>query len=386
MHAHIPQDRFMVGLIARSVTLLSLMLAASLVQAAEGDRFTDPEDGRFDASEHLLTHKGMLPVPIIVTEPAIGYGAGLAALYFDESIADASKKSLAETGRRAPPNISAFGGFKTENGTYGAFAAHLHTWDGDRYRYLGGVAKLGINLDYYGPFGQAQRYTVNGIGLVQQILARVADTPWLVGVRYAYFDSEMHFDRDRPLELVDQSFKQTLGAVGTLIDYDTRDNFLSPNAGSFVEGEGNFMRPAFGSTNSFDLYGVRGYHWQPLGHNLVLGLRADWQGAQGDVPFWAQPFVKLRGIPAARYQDRKVATGEVELRVGLDERWSVIGFGGAGKAYGRRSDFADAEDVKAWGAGFRYLVARQLGLQVGLDIARGPTDTAFYIQVGSAWR
>ncbi|HSD40116.1 MAG TPA: hypothetical protein VLC92_21630 [Rhodocyclaceae bacterium] len=386
MHAHIPQNKFVAGLIVRSATLFSLMLAASLAQAAEGGRFTDPEDGRFDASEHLLKYKGMLPVPIIVTEPAVGYGAGLAALYFDESIEDASKKSLAATGRRAPPNISAFGGFKTENGTYGGFAAHMHTWDGDRYRYLGGIAKLGINLDYYGPFGNPQRYTVNGAGLVQQVLMRLGETPWLLGLRYAYFDSEMHFDRARPLELIDQNFKQTLGAVGTLVDYDTRDNFLSPNAGTYVEGEGNFMRPEFGSTNSFDLLGVRGYHWQPLSKNLVLGLRADWQGAHGDVPFWAQPFVKMRGIPAARYQDRQAAAGELELRVALDERWSVIGFGGVGKAYGRTHDFSEAEQVTAWGAGFRYLVARKLGLLVGLDIARGPTETAFYIQVGSAWR
>ncbi|MEC5387804.1 BamA/TamA family outer membrane protein [Uliginosibacterium sp. H3] len=328
----------------------------------------------------------MLPVPIIVTEPAIGYGAGLAAIYFDESIADASQHSMEKTGRRAPPNMTAFGGFKTGNGTYGGFLGHMHTWNGDNIRYLGGIAKLGINLDYYGRRDEPQRYTVNGIGLVQQVLARVADSPVLLGLRYAYFSSEMHFDRERPLELIDQTFKQNLGAVGTLIDYDTRDNFLSPNAGSFAEVEGNFMRPEFGSTNSFDLLGARGYHWQPLSNRLVLALRADWQGARGDVPFWAQPYVKLRGIPAARYQDRQAAAGEMELRVALDERWSVIGFGGVGKAYGKRTSFSDAEDVTTIGGGFRYLIARKLGLLVGLDIARGPDDTAFYIQVGSAWR
>ncbi|MDO6386859.1 BamA/TamA family outer membrane protein [Uliginosibacterium sp. 31-12] len=386
MDAYVPQRKGVAGLIARLTVLASMMLAASGVLADEGGRFTDPEDGRFDASEHLLKYQGVLPVPIIITEPAVGYGAGVAAVYFDESIADASQHSMAETGRRAPPNISAFGGFKTENGTYGGFAGHMHSWDGDRIRYLGGVAKLAINLDYYGRQGNAQRYTVDGLGLVQQVLMRAGDTPWLFGLRYAYFDSEMHFDRERPLDLLDQTFKQRLGAVGALIDYDTRDNFLSPNAGSYVEGEGNFMRPEFGSTNSFDLLGARAYHWQPLSKSLVLGLRGDWQLAQGQVPFWAQPYVKLRGIPAARYQDRQAAAGELELRFALDERWSVIGFGGMGKAYGGRNDFAEAERVTSWGGGFRYLIARKLGLLAGLDIARGPDDTAFYIQVGSAWR
>jgi hypothetical protein len=38
----------------------------------------------------------------------------------------------------------------------------------------------------------------------------------------------------------------------------------------------------------------------------------------------------------------------------------------------------------AGGFGIRYLLARLFGLYTGLDIARGPEDWAFYIQVGSA--
>jgi hypothetical protein len=33
----------------------------------------------------------------------------------------------------------------------------------------------------------------------------------------------------------------------------------------------------------------------------------------------------------------------------------------------------------------RYEIARKFGLHVGIDVARGPEDTAFYLQVGSAW-
>jgi hypothetical protein len=57
-----------------------------------------------------------------------------------------------------------------------------------------------------------------------------------------------------------------------------------------------------------------------------------------------------------------------------------------GKAFGAYRDFSDAEDVFTRGAGFRYLIASKLGLQAGIDIAKGPEDTVFYIQVGSAWR
>jgi hypothetical protein len=31
-------------------------------------------------------------------------------------------------------------------------------------------------------------------------------------------------------------------------------------------------------------------------------------------------------------------------------------------------------------------IARKLGLDVGIDWARGPDDNAYYLQVGTAWR
>jgi hypothetical protein len=34
----------------------------------------------------------------------------------------------------------------------------------------------------------------------------------------------------------------------------------------------------------------------------------------------------------------------------------------------------------------RYLVARKMNMYAGLDIARGPEETAVYIQAASAWR
>src|SRR5512139_1687709 len=81
-----------------------LLTATAWSQSNEGrwyDRFIDPEDGQVDLSDHLLKHRGLLPVPIIITEPALGYGGGLAALWFKESMEEAGARSLAESGQRA---------------------------------------------------------------------------------------------------------------------------------------------------------------------------------------------------------------------------------------------------------------------------------------------
>jgi hemolysin activation/secretion protein len=105
-----------------------------------------------------------------------------------------------------------------------------------------------------------------------------------------------------------------------------------------------------------------------------------------DTPFFLKPYVSLRGVPALRYQDDRAVMAETELRWNLTPRWALIGFIGAGKAYGGRTSWSEAETVVAKGFGGRYLVARQLGLYAGLDFAWGPEDFAFYLQVGSAWR
>ena len=50
------------------------------------EMLTDPEDGKVDASEWLSTAKGFFPVVTIITEPAVGYGAGLMLMFFYDSI------------------------------------------------------------------------------------------------------------------------------------------------------------------------------------------------------------------------------------------------------------------------------------------------------------
>ena len=112
-----------------------------------GERFVDDRDGAFDLSDHLLEHRGALPIPIVITEPAVGYGAGVALLYFRESIAGEMEKSLARGERMAVPDIGGVVAFKTANGSQGLGGGYFGTLSGDRVRYLGAIAKAELNLD-----------------------------------------------------------------------------------------------------------------------------------------------------------------------------------------------------------------------------------------------
>ena len=67
-----------------TATFIALCLAAPVAMGAGSfrDQFMDEQDGWFDTSDWLATQHGFLPVPIIITEPAIGYGGGAALLFF----------------------------------------------------------------------------------------------------------------------------------------------------------------------------------------------------------------------------------------------------------------------------------------------------------------
>lgn len=349
-------------------------------------RFTDPEDGAFDVSEHLLQHRGALPVPIVITEPAVGAGGGAALLYFRESIAGAMAQSRARGEPMAPPDIGGLMAFKTSNGSQGVGGGYFGTLDGDRFRYLAALGRVDLNLDYYGPGDRPRRFALEAPLLLAQGLVRLGTSDWLIGARYLYVGTSARFEGDLPPDVADRALDAHIGRASLVVDLDSRDNLFTPGAGSYVEVDIGVARPGLGSSSSFDSLLARGYHYLPLGRASVLGLRADGKFSSGDVPFYVRPFVSLRGVPALRYQGQHAVVGEVELRHDLNGRWSVLGFAGAGKAYGGRVAWADADTVVAGGAGVRYLIARKLGLYMGLDVARGPEDSVVYLQVGSAWR
>ena len=111
-----------------------------------------------------------------------------------------------------------------------------------------------------------------------------------------------------------------------------------------------------------------------------------------ETPFYMFPFIDLRGIPVMRYQGQNTLASELQIRWEFDPRWSVLAFGGIGKAYGDdpfntfiNTSFSDAKNQYSKGVGFRYLIAKKYGLRMGIDIASSQEDEAVYIQFGTAW-
>jgi hypothetical protein len=379
--------------VKRCLAVLLLLAGQALAQAPEKKSpFVDPQDGKLDASEWLLDKKGFLPVPIIVTEPAVGYGVGAALLFFRESIGERAEKAK-ETGRLTPPDIYGVALAATENGTTFGGAFGMVTFGQDNWRWKGAVAHPDANLDFYGNNGSDSSseaklgYNLEGWISTQQLMRRLGESENFIGARWIYLDLDSSFDRSRPEPVLPPGGRAVRSSgVGPFFEHDSRNNFFTPSRGWKGYVEALFYSPDLGGDNKYEVYRAYALGYAPLSKEFVLGGRIDSRAARGDVPFYQLPYVELRGIPAARYQDENVGVAEVELRWNATPRWAIVGFAGAGRAWGFNTAFKEADTVSAWGAGFRYLVARRLGIFAGLDVAKGPEDTAVYIQVGSAWR
>jgi hypothetical protein len=374
-----------------AVAVAAMAAMPRVAPAMSLEDLRDPEDGRFDTSRFLLDLKGFLPMPILITEPAIGYGGGAALLFFSRN---PPPEGGAASGRQFnPPDITAVGGIATENGTRGGFAGHLGFSADGKWRYVGGVGRMSLNVAYYGdplfPGSVASDgidYTLKAdVGIVD-VRRRVGDTPWYAGLRYVYSGTESKFDTGRPAEIPARQLDMAIGGLALLAEYDDRDSIFTPGSGTRFTAYVHDFGERFGGDQSFRLYKAAVNHYASVHRNVVLGARLDYRASSGDTPFYALPFVELRGIPALRYQGERAAVAELEGRWNLDGRWSLIGFAGAGKASGRSGDLGSADTRWAGGIGFRYYLARALGLHAGVDVARGPEESAIYLILGSAWR
>ncbi|WP_394200218.1 BamA/TamA family outer membrane protein [Shewanella waksmanii] len=366
------------------------LLATTPVQADFWQQLSDPNDGQFDASQWILDNAhGFMPVPFIITEPAVGTGGGAALLFFHET---AEQKQVRQQNPNQvsaiPPSVTGLVGGATSNGSKFAGLFHSGNWAKDNIRYLGGIMAGSINLDYYTPItDMAAQFNIEGLYFLQDIDFRLADSNFFAGLSYTYVASKTVFDIADNLPGIDPlTLDSQDAALSAKLSYDSRDNQFSPRNGLKAGFEAAIHHPNLGGDFSYQQYSAHVHHFQRLNTQWGLRLRGEYDYMTQGAPFYARPFINMRGIAAMRYQGDQVSLAELQIDYDINNRWTLLGFGGVGKAVQDNQSFTDADWQATQGTGFRYLIARQLGLRSGIDVAKGPEEWTFYIQFGSAWR
>ena len=347
--------------------------------------FKDPEDGWFDMSRYLLEKGyGFLPVPIIITEPAVDNGLGLAGVYFHPPGPNDRKP---EKGDFIVTDLTGAAAAYTGNDSWFVGGAHFNTWRQDTRRYTGAIGYADINLKWFGgseimlPGGFG--FNVKGAFLDQKIEFRLGETSWFFGGEWRYLNSDVKFDIPLPVE--PPSVESAVSGIGALANFEKLNSRLSPTKGFNANIRLMINNEAIGSDFDYEELSWKLRQYFNFGDKFTFSWRFDGATTDGDVPFYLQPYISIQGIPVLRYQGETAATAEVRGGYDIHPRWTLMAFVGGGRAADSISDMFDASTEGALGGGFRYLIARALGLRVGIDVARGPEDTYFYLVMGNAW-
>ena len=375
------------------ITTLILLVFTPIAAEAFLDTFKDPKDGAFDTSNWLSQRTGFLPVPLFISDPAVGYGLGAALLFFHESPEDKEKARMAADDDiiSLPPSVTAVAGAYTENESWILAGGHFGSWRNDYIRYTGALGLAGLNLRFYGTEERdietnSLAFNLGGFFLFQELIFRIFDSNFFLGANYTFLDATMDFGIPEFIPGVSEIELESRDAgLGLVARHDSRDNIISPNSGHYGELLVTNYDEIFGGDFDYTFIKARSLSWWNIIPKIVLGARLDGRFVSGFAPIYSVPYIDLRGIGALRYQGDDVVVAELEPRWDITDRWSLVGFIGSGWAADSIGDLGDTSAKVAGGAGFRYLLARRLGLRVGLDVARGPEETVVYLQVGSGW-
>ena len=394
-----------------ALTLLSVSVCTT-TQASWQDTFLDPTDGMLDASKFLSENAyGFLPVPIIITDPAVDGGLGAAGLFFHESeeLRDARLTALQSDDPAAaayllPPNVSVAAGAVTGNGSWFVGGGHLAFWKQGSIRYGGGAGYGDVKLDFYGN-GEIQlpkpiSLNTKAWGVFQSIKFKIGDSRWFAGMAQRYISANLSpsdlsiiDDSNLPDDIKDKirdllSVDTVNSGLGLVVEYDSRDNVFTPHKG--LNYRLDFIRfdEAIGGDIEYNLTRLVGTNYFPINDKFRFNVKLHSEHATGIdelLPPYATPQVELRGVPAGRYQGNQAQDIEAQLDYIIDDRWELLGFVGVGRIATEFSDLKDADNLYSRGVGFRYHIAKRYGFYMGVDVAKGPEENVFYIQAGSAW-
>jgi len=374
-----------------SICLLIVVGSSTTIHAQKIDKIQGQTTHLAKEKQHkkdsLKSKMGkIVPVPNVISDLNLGYGAVLALGYLHD------KKHT--TRKDTPPTVTAIIGGGTSNGTWLAGIAHSESFKNDQYRYLGAVGYGSFNLDFYqiGKINLTKRpisVNMKGWGTVQRFLFRIANSNFFIGPQYVFGQIETTLngsDNKHPLiDKIRDMFDQhtTFSTLSLFAQIDSRDNTISPIKGVYSGFEIDYNASWLGASNNYESYDIYGYGYVPINKWLYSIFHFDFQFSEGDIPFYREPYLNLRGVPVMRYQGKKTMLLEAQFRGYFYKNWALVAFGGAGKAFNAFSEWGDNKLIVNYGTGFRFDFKKVYGIRVGADFAWAEDDFGWYISIGT---
>ena len=237
--------------------ILIILIVISHVNTSElsaqkfKEMIKDSVDQKFDISGVLNSDMSFMPVPIIITEPAIGYGGGMALAYFHKDRSDVKKR------KGLSPTFSFGAGAYTANNTWGLILGHQGSYLKDRIRYLGVVGYMSVNLTFYGgplDIGKGEyEFNMKGFLTLQEFLYRInKKRPFFMGLNYTYFNNNINFKTGLGIPGLGELEAETnMGGLNSAFLWDGRNNSFTPTKGVYSLLEAGRFATYFGGDTDY---------------------------------------------------------------------------------------------------------------------------------------
>ena len=165
-----------------------------------------------------------------------------------------------------------------------------------------------------------------------------------------------------------------ISRIGASIIYDTRNTYTYPTSGAYYKAIYSHTLPKNLSDFNFHRIKLETRNFITMQKKHTIGFHSYFESIQGDLPFFELPQMGnqyiMRGYYTGRFRDQNLAASQVEYRLHFTEHWAVAFFGGTGGVFNNNS-LSWSTLKPNYGTGFRYLLDKDSGLHLRLDVGFG---------------
>lgn len=168
-----------------------------------------------------------------------------------------------------------------------------------------------------------------------------------------------------------------LSGLGLALNFDSRDNYQSPNHGTFTALKSGVTSKVLGSTHGYRYSSIDLRKYFPLGKEkkIILASQAYLYSTDGEVPFQKMSryggSIYARGYYKGRYTDNNMFVFQAESRFRIKNRWTLAAFILGGDVFGEDSKVSFDNLKTSIGGGVRYQIRKGDATCLRIDIAKG---------------
>ncbi|HVN30756.1 MAG TPA: BamA/TamA family outer membrane protein [Thermoanaerobaculaceae bacterium] len=336
------------------------------------------------AGEKKAAKNELVIAPIPLSNPTIGSGLGVAAVY------TLAKKEIE---KETPPTTLGAGGFYTDSGSWAGAVAAKASLKEDRFRLTlaGALGRINYDLFALGPREAGIPITQDVKGALGEFMVGLGKH-WFAGLRAAYGKTKvgLQASENDTIPVPTEQLDVTLVALGLKGERDSRDNVFYPTTGSRLQFLVNYNDTAFGSDYTYEKTDISYSKYIKISEPWVLAFKGSGCYASSGAPFFDLCLFGasnvLRGYTVGRYLDRWTVAVQAETRWRFANRWVTTAFLGVGDVQPALPSSADNEALPSGGLGVQWIAAPQNMITVRVDYAWGQDGShGLYVSIGQAF-